>query len=1415
MNHNLLFEVSWEICNKVGGIYTVITSKLEQAVAAFGKNYFLIGPLLGSNPGFIESKSTDMLTIKHKLDSLGIPAQVGYWDLPTKPSVILVPAAQVDKDKILYELWEDFGIESMTGGWDYIEPVTFATLAGKVIDAVSDIHHDKHIIAHFHEWMTSAGLFYLKKYAPHISTVFTTHATILGRSIAGNGIDLYSVIENLNPDKEAAKFNVFAKYSMEKICAREADCFTTVSDITAMEAQHLLNVKVDKVLPNGFNLGTVPDFKTKPEYFKTNREKLLKIASDFLQKEIAEEKAFLLATSGRYEFRNKGLDVLLSSIASIRDRGELPADKELIVFMFVLAGATEMHNQPGNKLLTRYSNVSTHPLWNQHDDPIIKASVDHHLLNNEGDSINLIFVPIYLDGQDSIMDMPYYDALSACDLSVFASYYEPWGYTPLESVAYSIPTITTDLAGFGLWVNSGKWNTAGVRVIKRLNQTQDQVIAELREAILFYIRLSRKQIDELRPDLRSLAARAEWKNFYPHYLQAYEHAMRVSKTRLMGHANQNKQKGNLLVFSGTDSTRPRLRNFTVKSSLPKEISGLRELAFNLWWAWNPEAHQLFNRLDPDLYDRIGNNPVSLIESIEPSRLQELIQSENYLHFYEEVMNKFNKYMDSKKSMVKGEEYISHENPIAYFSMEFGLHESLPIYSGGLGILSGDHIKSASDMNIPLIGVGLLYRKGYFKQGIALDGNQKVEYFHNDFHRMPVQEVRKRESALVIAVDFPGRTVMAKVWMIQAGRIKVYMLDTDILENSPADRVITANLYGGGKKNRIEQELILGIGGVKLMQELNITPSVYHLNEGHSAFLIIQRFINQIKYNKLDVEMAREVIRSSTVFTTHTPVPAGNETFDYKLVENYLKQYVESNGLSWQHFNEISGRDASSTSNYEMTVLALKNTLKRNGVSMLHGVVARKMWSKIWTGFLQEEVPIDHITNGIHVSSWLSPEMRDLCEKYQAIDYHKNQLNKEFWEKIEKIPVKDIWQAHNNSKERFFNYIKEQVTENWTREGEEPAKLEQFLKNLDSSPLTIGFARRFATYKRATLLFKDFDRLKQVLLNDQFPVQLIFAGKAHPDDVEGAGLIKEIVGISKMPEFLGKIIFLEDYNIKLARKMVSGVDVWLNNPVRPYEASGTSGMKAGINGVINLSVLDGWWDEGYDTTNGWAIGETKQYKNLDTQNIVDSDSFYDILETKIIPTFFNRNNRGLPLQWIEKMKRSMITILGSFNTHRMLNDYFNKMYFPSAKRYAEIIDNSFEKCKSYTEWLNSVRIRFGSVHINSINLKGGNGDVLNVSDAISASIELNKGKMTKEEISTQLIIVKDSSKDSIGYGNKIEYFDENYSILEMQLVQESGDILNYSIDYVAEQSGKFNYGIRVLPKHPGISDKTDINLVIWA
>ncbi len=1417
----LLFEVSWEVCNKVGGIYTVIKSKIKEVKNKFEDNYLLIGPLFENNPEIIEADDKQVQNIRSELLKMGFTTKVGRWNSEEKPLVILVGYENtLDQNKLLYQLWEDYSVDSMAGGWDYIEPVIFSTMAGKVIEALSNLYSDYSIFAQFHEWICGAGLLYIKKRTPHISTIFTTHATVLGRALSGNGMEIYKVLADIDPHSEATRFHVLAKHSIEKATAREADCFTTVSEITAIEAKHLLGIEPDIILPNGFSVHQVPAYDQKKEYFQDNRQKLINFASKFLHKEFSPSETVIISTSGRYEFHNKGINLLLDALGQLNKQQELASNRQLLVYLFILTGAVDMSHEKlstTKKLeqYTVYSQISTHPLWEPNHDPIVNTCKRHNFQNNPQDQINIIFVPVYLNGHDGIFNLDYYEALSGCDLTIYPSYYEPWGYTPLESITYSIPTVSTDIAGFGRWIISAGRESDGIKIIHRFNREYHDAVLELKSHITHFVNNRLDKNKALKADVRQTALLADWQIFFNHYLAAFEIASKQCRNRSQGQRKEKIVQFEGLEYRGADSQRPRFRQFSVKASIPESLSKLRELAYNLWWSWNLESQEIFSLIDALLFEKVGNNPVALLETINPQRLHELAENDHYLAQYKNITTKFESYCQENKTVLDGLNIFSKGHPIVYFSMEYGLHECLPIYSGGLGILSGDHIKSASDLNLNFIGIGLLYKNGYFKQGISKQGDQRVEYFFNDFSRMPLQELHKAGERVIVSVELPGRKIHARVWEIKVGRISIYLFDTDIQENSAADRAITAKLYGGGKQVRIEQEILLGIGGIRLLDKLNIKPLVYHLNEGHSAFLIIERLINLTSSYNLNLQAAKEVIKASTVFTTHTPVPAGNEVFDAHLVENYLKNYVESHGISWQEIYELGHKSITDTGPYEMTALALKNTYKRNGVSKVHGVISRKMWSGIWSGFMTEEVPISHITNGVHAATWITSEMKKLITKYCSLNLDGDLLKNEEWKKIAKIPNEILWQTHVELKNKLFNYIKEKVSLNWIREGEDPALVDKFLSVLSPGTLTIGFARRFATYKRATLLLKNIDRFKKLVLNPKYPVQFIFAGKAHPNDKAASELIKEIVQLSKQEEFLGKIIFVEGYDMRLARRMISGVDVWLNNPRRPLEASGTSGQKAGMNGVLNVSVLDGWWDEAYDETNGWAIGERTEYKNPETQDLADCDALYEILENEVIPMYYTRNTRGVPEKWIKKSKSSMTSIISHYNTHRMLKEYVESMYIPTAKRYLAVTENNFSKAREFTEWKKSISTRFTSIHIHHIAIEGIDGDILNVGDELTIYVEVNKGKVDKKEIKAEVLISQNKEEESITFSGSLEAQFENIEYVTMQLDTEKENILKYKCSYKAQRSGKFNYGIRILPYYPDIDDIIDVNLVFWA
>ncbi|RPJ09482.1 MAG: alpha-glucan family phosphorylase [Spirochaetaceae bacterium] len=1417
--HTFLFEVSWEVCNKVGGIYTVIKSKIKEAVRNFGEHYCLIGPLLDNNPEFEESEDTQAASVRTELLRTGFHLKVGRWKTPEKPLVILVGYKNtLDSNRLLYQLWEDHSVDSMSGGWDYIEPVMFSTMAAKVIEVMSNTMPNLAIVSQFHEWMCGAGLLYIKKKVPRVSTIFTTHATVLGRSMCGSGTDIYKILSDINPDQEAARHHVQAKHSIEKATAREADCFTTVSEITAIEAQYLLKNHPDLTLPNGFNVHQAPAFDSTPNFFNKNRERLLSFASHFLRRDLPSADTVIISTSGRYEFRNKGIDMFLEALSQVTHNPENWGNKHLLVYLFILTGAVDLSKRKNDAEeaapLTIYSQISTHPLWDPNNDPIVNTCKRLNLQNNHDDNVNIVFVPVYLNGNDGVFNMEYYEALSGCDLTVYPSYYEPWGYTPLESIAYSIPTVSTDLAGFGRWIITQNLESEGIKILKRFDRAFQDTVTELKDHIISFINLSRERIKALRQDVRQTAFKAEWSIFFEQYMAAVNLAKRECRNRLQGHVKQRVIEFKDVEYRGADSQRPRFRKFSVKTSIPPELDRLRDIASNVWWSWNTDAHELFSLLGSVQYDKLGHNPIALLETINPKKLLDAASNENYIQLYKNVVAKFEKYTSQQKCLVAGAEDKFKHHPVAYFSMEYGFHESLPIYSGGLGILSGDHIKSASDLNINMVGVGLLYKNGYFKQGISRDGEQLVEYYYNDFFRMPLLECHRNNEKMVVSIEFPGRKVNARIWEAHVGRVIVYFFDTDIPENSPADRTITSKLYGGGKQVRIEQEILLGIGGIRLFGQLGITPSVYHLNEGHSAFLIIERLINLTRDHGLDIETAREVIKSSTVFTTHTPVPAGNETFDMPLVENYLRNYSESQGLPWQEVADLGHKNITDTGPYEMTALALKNTCKRNGVSRLHGEVSRKMWTDIWSGFLTEEVPITHITNGVHAATWITTEIKALINKFCSLNFNADLLNKTEWKKLDQIPDDTLWLNHVNLKNKLFDLIKERVSANWTREGEDPALLDRFLANLTPAPLTIGFARRFASYKRATLILRDLERLKKLLSNSKGKVQLIFAGKAHPNDKAGFDLIRQIVQLSKKEEFLGKIIFVENYDMMLARRMISGVDVWLNTPRRPLEASGTSGQKAGMNGILNMSVLDGWWDECCEEGNGWAIGDRKEYKNPETQDIVDCDSFYDHMENETIPLYYTRNSKGIPDKWVRMMKNSMTRVISEFNTHRMLSDYTVKMYIPAADKYVSFAGDNFQKAREIAMWKKSIRARFPSIHINSFSISGIEGDILNVGDELSFALEVHKGKIDRDEIRAEIVIFQDLEEDALHFLGDDVALREDIALVPMTVAEEAADILKYSGMYKAAKSGKFNYGIRILPCHPEVDDHKDLNLVFW-
>ena len=845
---------------------------------------------------------------------------------------------------------------------------------------------------------------------------------------------------------------------------------------------------------------------------------------------------------------------------------------------------------------------------------------------------------------------------------------------------------------------------------------------------------------------------------------------------------------------------------TVNPQLPKRIEKLSEISNNLWWSWNTEFLRLFKKIDKDLWETCEKNPVKFLKQVSQERLETVATNAEFLKEYDRLAKEFNDYVASKNTWFANKYPENKNDLIAYFSAEYGLDQTIPIYSGGLGILSGDHLKSASDLGIPLVAVGLLYKNGYFHQKINGYGDQETEYNNIELSNLPINPVKDGNGEeLKIYVKFENRKVYLKVWQINVGRIKLYLLDSDIDENSPEDRETTLRLYGGDQEMRIKQEIVLGMGGTNLLtQALGLNPTVYHMNEGHSAFLILELIKNIIREKKVSFEVAKDIASSKTVFTTHTPVPAGNDIFPIALVEKYFKGFWPRLNLDREEFLKLGMKPCTELEpGFNMGILALKVAGKKNGVSKLHGAVSRELFGDVWPEIAANESPITYVTNGIHTCSWLAPSLKELYNKYLIPYWQDNIFKDEVWENINNIPNQELWGIHQQRKQKLLEIVKENTTNRLRRSGYSYEEINDITSKLNPNALTIGFARRFATYKRATLIFKDLERITQILNNADRPVQLIFAGKAHPADKEGQDLIKRIHEISMMPQFKGKIFLLENYNIAMSRYLVSGVDVWLNNPRRPMEASGTSGQKASVNGVINFSVLDGWWAEGYNQENGWTIGTNAEFTSYEEQDIADSQSMYRTLEEKIIPTYYEKDENGISEKWMKIMKNSITSTGGKYSTSRMLVDYTNNLYIPLCnltKKYYENVDNVAEfnlwKKNLYTNW-KDIKITQKN-NLNNITMDAGNN--------IEVKCEVQLPNIDVDNITAQCYYGKILDNGIV----------ENVSIIPMKLTSsdEENKIYEYTTKIELKTGGNYGYTFRVMPKHEMLLDSENLNLVKW-
>lgn len=848
----------------------------------------------------------------------------------------------------------------------------------------------------------------------------------------------------------------------------------------------------------------------------------------------------------------------------------------------------------------------------------------------------------------------------------------------------------------------------------------------------------------------------------------------------------------------------RLRTYTVVPALPKPLARLRDLSTNLWWSWQAEAEEAFRRLDADLWNDVHHNPVVFLAHVSQKRLDQAAVDKGYLNQLERILHRFDQYMQGETWFARNFAELK-DACFAYFSMEFGLHESLPIYSGGLGILAGDHLKSASDLGLPLVGVGLLYRHGYCQQRLSNEGWQLEEYPALDFFQAPVSVVKRAGGEpLMITLPIGKVETRVQVWKVQVGRVSLYLMDTDVKDNAPAEREITSRLYGGDEEMRIRQEVLLGIGGMRVLHELGISPDVCHMNEGHAGFLTLERLRLRLHQEKMGFSAAREATTAGNVFTTHTPIPAGIDHFHENLLEEYLTPFLPDLGIDFEEFLSLGKRDpADKDELFSMAILALRLSNATNGVSALHGHVSREMWHSVWPGAPRHEVPITSITNGIHTGTWISSEMTELFTRYLGPAWIENPADHEAWQRADEIPDVELWRARERRRVALIAFARARLREQLRRRGAPPAEVKAAEEFLDPEALTIGFARRFAPYKRGALLFRDPQRLLRILTDPQRPVQFVFAGKAHPRDDHGKEIIKQIMAFAGRAEFRRRVVFLENYDITLARMLVQGCDVWLNNPIKPREASGTSGMKVAPNAGLNFSTLDGWWPEAYDGENGWAIDEGRIFDDAVFRDQVEGEAVYDLLEKEIVPMFYDRGADGIPRRWMQRVKASIRTICPMFNTHRMIEEYTHRLYAPAACKGRQLAASGHAHARALAEWKKRMAEEWPQVRVESV--EANDGAELQVGSLVNVRAKVLLGDIKPEDVAVELYYGRLDPHGQLSEGNSEGMTCREH--LQNGTFQFEGQI-------PCHRSGQQGFAIRVVPRHPDLAHRYDAGLVVW-
>ncbi len=1329
-----LIDVSWEVGHKVGGVHTVLSTRAKTLVERHGDAYLAVGPWLlsGGNVDRVLEPDSELDGFAEGCRAAGVPVRAGRWLVPGRPRTLLVEFSGLfaRKDDLLRDLWDRHRVDSLRGDWEYEEPVVFGAAAALVVERWwrEFCGGGTGAVAQFHEWLSAAALLSVRDRAPEIATLFTCHSTVLGRALGEGGRAPADRLAGRTPEAAASDLGVPARHSIESAAARAADVLATVSEPSAEECAVFHGRKPEAILPNGIDLDTLGR-RVAGVTRREARERLSDVAARLLGESVRE--SAILVSGGRYEFRNKGFDLLLEAAAAVNRRPGNP----VVLFLFVPSGTSGVRHDVAARLTAAaapvdpLAGVATHVLFKGDRDPVAERCARLGLTNAAGCRVRVLHVPAYLEGGDGVVNISYEAAVQGADLGIFPSAYDAWGYTPQECLALGVPAVTTDAAGFGAWCRARDLGPSdGVWVLERRGRTAEEARDRLADIIHGFLSSppSRKV---LAPACRDAVRPTTWVNLVGEHEKAFELAL-ASASQRAGEATPPPRRGRRIAArSANQGDRPRVFPLEVRAELPAEIAGLKHLAGNWRWTWDRAAQDLFEALSPTTWAATRNNPLRTIREAPAADIAAAAGDRGFRDRLRRCLKSLDAYMAVPPAPRGG---VTAGAPVAYVSAEFGIHECLPVYSGGLGVLAADHLRAASDLALPLVAVGILYRRGYFRQRLEGGVSQRSLPDALDPADVSLEPVVDGEGRPVqITIGIPAATLSLRAWKAQVGRIPLYLLDADLEGNRPEDRVITHHLYGGDGEYRIRQEIVLGRGAVRLLARLGIPAAVWHLNEGHGAFAPLERAAAMVRDDGLTFDEAREVLRASTLFTTHTPVPAGHDRFSEDLVRRYFSDVASWAGVPWDRFIGL-GAAPGEPGMFNMTALALQFAGRVNGVSRDHGLVSRRLFRGLRPRLLPDEMPVGHVTNGVHLAAWTGPEIADLLG---AVD--RPVTGEDFSGRAADLDARALWEARGRARQRLLDAVRARLRRTFAERGDSPALLARILDGLDPAALVVGFARRFATYKRADLLLRDPARLRAILDGQGRPVRILLAGKAHPADAVAQEMLARMATLARGDEFAGRIVLLEDYDMGLARSLVQGADVWLNTPRPPMEASGTSGMKAVANGGLHVSVADGWWPEGYDGTNGWRIGDAVPTGDAATLDARDADSLYRLLEEEIVPEFFRRDRRGVPKEWVERVRNSLRGLPAVFDAARMVHEYAEGFYVPLAARGAALRAGRFAAARDLAERCQRVRLGMRDLRILSATLA--DRGTVRPGDTLDLRVEVDPGPLSPEDFRVEVVL----------------------------------------------------------------------------